>query len=291
MAAKRPSLRARLERDTLFHTSADLPRLVELDVDSIAPNPDQPRQTVDPVALAELVTSISRQGLLQPILVRRAGEQWVLVAGQRRLAAVRQLGKPTIAAIVTEGNPLEVALVENLQREALGPFDEAAAIRRLMERHRWTQVEVGEALGRKQSSISAILALERLPERIRDEYPTSDRVGRSLLIELAQMGDAQAQLSMWEQIRAGGVTVRDVRQGRKAEAAPVRARAPEPVDQELHRLSVGSERLLDGLRKLDAERLQGGGDLLERLSVLHQALGRLLESVEAGSRPRGRARG
>jgi len=287
MAAKRPSLRARLERDTLFHTSADLPRLVELDVDAIAPNPDQPRQTVDPAALSELVTSIGRQGLLQPILVRRAGEQWVLVAGQRRLAAVRQLGKPTIAAIVTEGNPLEVALVENLQREALGPFDEAAAIRRLMERHKWTQAEVGEALGRKQSSISAILALERLPERIRDEYPTSDRVGRSLLIELAQMGDEEAQLQMWEQVKAGGVTVRDVRQGRKADAArPPKAAAP--ADQELRRLALGSERLLDGLRRLDRSRLEGGGDLLERLSVLHQALGRLLEGIH---RPRGRARG
>lgn len=287
MAAKRPSLRARLERDTLFHTSADLPRLVELDVGSIAPNPDQPRQTVDPAALAELVTSIGRQGLLQPILVRRAGEQWVLVAGQRRLAAVRQLGRPTIAAIVTEGNPLEVALVENLQREALGPFDEAAAIRRLMERHEWTQAEVGEALGRKQSSVSAILALERLPERIRDEYPTSDRVGRSLLIELAQMGDAQAQLAMWEQVRAGGVTVRDVRQGRKAEAAP-QPRASAAAEQELRKLALGSERLLDGLRKLDRSRLEGGGDLLERLSVLHQALGRLLDGIH---RPRGRARG
>jgi ParB family chromosome partitioning protein len=291
MAPKRPSLRARLERDTLFHTSADLPRLVELDVDAIGANPDQPRQSIDPAGLAELVTSIGRQGLLQPILVRRAGEQWVLVAGQRRLAAVRQLGRPTIAAIVTEGNPLEVALVENLQREALGPFDEAAAIRRLMERHRWTQAEVGEALGRKQSSISAILALERLPERIRDEYPMSDRVGRSLLIELAQMGDADAQMQMWESVKAGGVTVRDVRHGRKTEAGARSTRPAEPADLDLRRLAAGSERLLDGLRRLDARRLQGGGDLLERLSILHQALGRLLESVEGGTRPRGRARG
>ena len=187
-----------------------------------------------------------------------------------------------------------MALVESLQREALGPFDEAAAIRRLMERHRWTQAEVGEALGRKQSTISAMLALERLPERIRAEYPMSDRVGRSLLIELAQMADAEAQITMWEAVRAGGVTVRDVRQGRKAEAAPTRSRPAESVDLELRRLSTGSDRLLDGLRKLDARRLEGGGDLLERLSVLHQALGRILETAEAGvpvARGRGRARG
>ena len=176
-AKPRPSLRDRIDRDTLFQTSPDLPRVVEVDVAVIGPNPEQPRRLLDPDALEDLKTSIERHGLLQPILIRReAGTSgFVLVAGQRRLAAIAALGRSTVAAIVTGGDPGEVALVENLQREDLSPFDEAEAIARLMARHGYSQAVMGQVLGKKQNTVSALLALTRLPDRIRDEYPTTAR--------------------------------------------------------------------------------------------------------------------
>ena len=183
-ASTRPSLKGRIGRDSFFQLSADLPRLLELDVAAIAPNPEQPRQTLDAAAQAELAASIDRHGLLQPILVRRAeaGEGWVLVAGQRRLAALQALGRSTVPAIVTSGDPGEVALVENLQRQELDPLETAAAVQRLMQRHGYSQTAMGEMLGLRQNTVSALLALNDLPERIRAEYPTSDNVSKSLLV-------------------------------------------------------------------------------------------------------------
>lgn len=285
MSARRPSIKDRLARDSFFQTSADLPRLVELDVAGIAPNPEQPRLMVDPEMLEGLRLSIERQGLLQPILVRECAEGWILVAGQRRLAAVRSLGRTTIAAIVTTGDPLEIALVENLQRAELDPFDEAGALRRLLDKHGWTQAQLGEALGRKQSTVSQTLALERLPSRIRTEYPTSDKVSRSLLVELAQIGDEEAQLRLWDVARSGRLTVREVRQRRQVvpRDSGMEEQGRSSVDGSLRRLLAAGERLA---RELESDRpLPDPGVLAERLRSLHVFLGRLLESYQEPTGP------
>src|SRR5918995_574717 len=112
---KQPSLRDRLGRNSLFRTSADLPRVVELDIDALAPNPEQPRTRLDPAALDELRQSIERHGLLQPLLARKAaggGEgSYELVAGHRRLEALKALGRNTAPAILVSGDPGELALV------------------------------------------------------------------------------------------------------------------------------------------------------------------------------------
>ncbi len=129
-------------RDFFFGASPDLPKIVEISLSEIQPNPDQPRKTFDEVKLQELAGSIERQGLLQPIIVKkRAGDDvgYLLVAGERRFRAHHRLQKATIPAIITEGNPDEIALIENLQREELNPLEEAEALQRMMERYRYTQ--------------------------------------------------------------------------------------------------------------------------------------------------------
>lgn len=264
----KPTLRDRLGTDALFKTSADLPRIVELDLAQVTPDPDQPRRTIDPDGVAELAASIAAHGLLQPILVRRGAVpgSWIVVAGERRFQASRALGRPTIAAIVTDGDPLEIALVENLQREALDPFEEGAAIGRLMAERGWTQDEVGRAVGKRQNTISALLSLARLPEAIRTGYRAQPgRVGRSLLVELAQIEDAASQLRLWELAQNGRATVRTVRAERGRVARPATPCTPEP-------LAAASGRLLarlDGVDELDQPTRAA-------LAELHAALGRLL---------------
>jgi ParB family chromosome partitioning protein len=287
-----PSLGERVDRDRFFRLSADLPRLVEIDTGSVAPNPEQPRLRVDDAALDELKASIERHGLLQPILVRRAedgGGGWVLVAGQRRLAATAALGRPTIAAIVTSGDPGEVALVENLQRQDLDPFDTASAVQRLMERHGYSQAAMGGILGLKQNTVSAMLALNRLPARIRAEYPTSDRVSKSLLVELAAVPDAGEQLRLWDAVKAGGLTVRDVRAARGQDGAPANRRQPGPAAADpLAAVVREAERLLGRLERLPTDGSLGPADALERLHGLHRAIGRQLEKLAGRVRRRKR---
>jgi len=273
------SLKERVDRDSFFQLSADLPRLVELDVGAVAPNPEQPRLRLDDGTLEELKASIERHGLLQPILVRRAedGAGWVLVAGQRRLAAIRALGRRTVAAILTSGDPGEVALVENLQRQALDPFDTASAVQRLMERHGYSQTAMGGILGLKQNTVSALLAVNRLPERIRAEYPTSDRVSKSLLVELAAVPDAGEQLRLWDAVRTGGLTVRGVRAARATGEAP--APRPGPAAAAV----AAARRLLGRLERLTPAAAAEPAGAMAELEALHAAIGKRLTALAAGS--------
>jgi ParB family chromosome partitioning protein len=269
-------VRDRLAGDRLFHLSADLPRVVELDVAAIAPNPEQPRAHLDPEALEGLKSSIERHGLLQPILVqRREGHGYVLVAGQRRLAAVAALGRATIAAILASGDPGEVALVENLQRQDLDPFEEAKGIARLMERHGYSQGEAGLVLGKKQNTVSALLALNRLPEAIREDYARTPGVGRSLLIEIAQVQDPAQQRALWARVKAGASTVRDLRAERRVAKAVTRSQAGPAAG--LRRFVGAGEKLV---RELHAAPVALDGELRDRLQALHASLGEILAASD-----------
>ncbi|WP_222183917.1 ParB/RepB/Spo0J family partition protein [Geminicoccus harenae] len=270
--AARPTLRDRIATDALFRTSADLPKIVELDLATIDPDPEQPRRHFDPQALEELAASIEAHGLLQPILVRRAATpgRWIVVAGERRWRASGALGRGTIAAIVSDGDPLELALVENLQREQLGPFEEAAAILRLMQEKGWTQDEVGRAVGKKQNTVSALLSLARLPERIREEYPGVPGLGRSLLVELAQVQDEAEQLRLWDLAKQGLATVRQVRAARRV-PAPVRTVSTRPAARIV---GDSGRRLLSTLDAVQARELDDG--TRATLEQVWQRLGSLL---------------
>ena len=209
-------------RDAMFGLSADFPKVVELELARIRPNPDQPRRTVEPEALADLARSIERHGLLQPIVVRALDERtdhYLLVAGQRRFLAHRSLGRETIFAIVTDGDADELALIENLQREDLSPIDEADAMARLMARHRYTQEQLGQVLGRRQSTISESLSLAGLPETIKEDYRASDNpVAKAVLVELARIRPPDRLLELWQELREGG-TLRQLR-ARRAGTTP-----------------------------------------------------------------------
>ncbi len=143
--------------------------VVQADIYLIDTNAEQPRKTFDEERLRELASSIERHGMVQPIIVRRVGERYSIVAGERRYRAARLAGMQKVPVIVKEFDDAEVhevALVENLQRENLNPIEEAAAIRFLMLQHDLTQEEVSQRLGKSRPVIANALRLLNLPEDV-----------------------------------------------------------------------------------------------------------------------------
>lgn len=169
----------------------DARRMFEIELTKIEPNPDQPRKRFDEQGLRELAASIEKYGLLQPVTLKRTedSERYLLVAGERRFRAHRLLERERIYAIITDGNPDEISLIENIQREDLDPIEEADAMTRMMERYSYTQEDLGKVIGKAQNTVSEILRLNALPDRIREEYRASDtgQVNKSLLIALARL--------------------------------------------------------------------------------------------------------
>ena len=144
--------------------------LRELPVADVRPNPYQPRTHFDPAALEELVGSIAASGLLQPVVVRQRDGRYELIAGERRLRAVQQLGWKEIPAVVKDVDDqtlLTLALIENLQRHDLSPIDEATGYQRLQEEFKVPRVEVARLVGRNRSTVANLLRLLKLPEDVR----------------------------------------------------------------------------------------------------------------------------
>jgi len=145
--------------------------VIEIPLERIDPNPKQPRLEFDDEALAELAESIQAQGVIQPILVRPAGDRYQLVAGERRFRASKKLGRATIPAIVrrvSDEELLEVALIENLQREDLNAIEEALAYQELTNKFSYTQEQLSDVIGKSRSHIANMLRLLKLPDSIKE---------------------------------------------------------------------------------------------------------------------------
>jgi ParB family transcriptional regulator, chromosome partitioning protein len=205
----------------MFGLSANFPKVIEIELSRIVANPDQPRKTFDPVSLQELAQSIDQHGLLQPITVKpHEKDLFMLVAGERRYRAHELLNKPTIFAIVTDGNVQELALIENVQREDLHPVELARALSDLMHSRNYTQEDLGRVIGKARNTVASLLSLNNLHEEIRMECPTSD-ISKSVLIEIARLPKRDDQLRMWKEVKSGSLkTVRAARE--KKEAGDVR---------------------------------------------------------------------
>jgi len=178
----------------------------------IKPNTLQPREQFDDASIAELAQSIKEKGIIQPLVVRRQGDQYELIAGERRLRACLQLGLaevPVIVKNVEDRDSLEIALIENIQRENLNAIEEARAYQYLIEKFRITNDEIGEILGKDSSTISNTLRLLRLPQEIQDEIKKS-RIsyghGRALL----EIEDLNHQRRLMQEVITKGLSVREL---------------------------------------------------------------------------------
>jgi ParB family chromosome partitioning protein len=194
----------------------------------VHPNPDQPRKHFDEEKIAELAASIKLHGLLQPIVVRRAEAGFELVAGERRYRAAHLAGVERLPALVREvDDPLELALIENLQREDLSPLEESEGLAALIARHGYSHREVADLLGKSRPYVSNILALTRLPEAVKvDLQREGAAISRELLMGVARQEDPEAALALWRRLQLGVLSVRRFREekaGRRPERAAVAA--------------------------------------------------------------------
>jgi ParB family chromosome partitioning protein len=195
-------------------------------VSEVRPNPDQPRKHFDEEKLAELASSIKLHGLLQPIVVRQKEGRFELVAGERRLRAAQLAEIDRLPALVREmEDPLEIALIENLQREDLSPLEEAEALAQLIERHGYSHREVADILGKSRPYVSNTLALTRLPGAVKDDiHQDGSAVSRELLMAVARQEDPEASMILWRRLQLGVLSVRrfrDEKAGERQERAPL----------------------------------------------------------------------
>lgn len=164
--------------------------LYDIPIKDLHPDPNQPRKHIDESELKELSGSIKKHGVLQPVLFRQDQDgKLIIVSGERRYQASKLAKKESIPAIFTDGNAAEIALVENLLRVDLTPIEEAEGLQRLQDGAKYTNKDLASVIGKAESTISEILSLNKLPEKIRDEIRNSKDYSRRQLVEVAKGKD------------------------------------------------------------------------------------------------------
>ncbi|NOT26262.1 MAG: ParB/RepB/Spo0J family partition protein [Acidobacteria bacterium] len=209
---------------------------IEIDVDLLSPNDQQPRLSIDDVKLDELAASIKANGVIQPILVRRFGSAFKIIAGERRWRAAQRAGLlkvPVVVRDVAEGsdrNLLELALVENIQRENLNPVDEAIAYQRLSDEFGLTQEQIAEAVGKDRATVANFLRLLRLPEEIRGAL-AGGALSMGHARAILALADDTLQRQAARDVVSQALSVRDTEALVRKLGAPARVRrTPQPAE-------------------------------------------------------------
>ena len=227
MIDRRPALGKGLS--ALIPDAPEAPRggVMEVDIDLLAPNDLQPRVQMDDARLQELAESIKANGIIQPILVRRTGTSYRIIAGERRWRAAQRAGLhkvPVVVRDVKDGADkelLELALVENIQRENLNAVDEALAYRRLADEFGLTQDQISAAVGKDRSSIANFMRLLKLPDEVRADL-VSGALSMGHARALLSLADAAAQRQAAREVISRGLSVRDTELLIKKLASPKR---------------------------------------------------------------------
>jgi ParB family chromosome partitioning protein len=187
-------------------------QLIEVDIDLIEPNEEQPRTRFRQDKLEELAQSILANGIIQPLVVRRRGLRYQLISGERRWRAAQLAGLvkvPVIVRDVSDDQMLEFSLVENIQREDLNPIEEAKAFQRLIEDLRLTQEEIAQRVGRDRTSVTNYLRLLKLPKDIQ-ELVEDDKISMGHARALLGLDSPQLQQKLAHEIVTKGLSVREI---------------------------------------------------------------------------------
>jgi ParB family chromosome partitioning protein len=255
--------------------------MLDVPIDEIRPNPNQPRKVFEAGALDELAASIRTAGLLQPVIARRASGGYELIAGERRWRAARQAGLDRIPVIVrdaTDAESLELALIENLLREDLNPIEEAEAYQKLLAQFDWTQEELSQKIGKDRSSIANSLRLLRLPEGIQEDLKAG-RLTMGHARALLALSLPSEQIRLRDEILAHTWSVRETEENvsrRRTAPAPRRRRSIELADLEavLQRTLMTRVKIVGHDRRGKIEITYATSEELERItSVLTQGRG------------------
>ena len=267
-------------------STIDLPEPGELEIDSIVPGPMQPRTQFDDASLNSLTESIRSHGVVQPILVRRVGDHYEVVAGERRWRAAKQAGLRTIPAVVrdvADKDLLEVALIENLQREDLNPIEEALAYSKLIETVGLTQERLAERIGRDRSYITNYLRLLKLPDDIQ-ELVKQKRLSTGHARTLLGLPHVDLQRMVARQIITNDLSVRateDIVRKRTSTGSPRRQSGNRPTDDPNIRAAENKLRRALGTQVRILEEPTGSGKL-EISFFNRQDLDRLYSIIMTG---------
>jgi ParB family chromosome partitioning protein len=187
--------------------------IASIALDRIQRNPYQPRAEFEPVALDELKRSIQEKGIIQPVTVRRLGDEYQLISGERRVRAAREAGLKQIPAYIirvrSNEEMLELALIENLQREHLNPIEIAISYKRLIDECRYTQEEVSQKIGKDRTTITNFLRLLRLPEPIQNAVRKGE-ISSGHARAIVAIDDPERQMEIFRKTIGRGLSVRDV---------------------------------------------------------------------------------
>ena len=182
-------------------------------IDLIDPNPNQPRQVMGD--LSELISSIAEKGIIEPLVVRQRGERYQIIAGERRYQASVQAGLhdlPVVIRDVDDTEVIEIALIENLQRKDLTPFEESEALQGLAERCGYTHDDLARRLGKSRTSVTESLSLAAMPEEIRNLCRLADISSKSLLLQVVRQETSEKMTALIEKIAGqGGATRQQLR--------------------------------------------------------------------------------
>jgi ParB family chromosome partitioning protein len=249
----------------------------DIELEKIVPNEFQPRKHFDDEKLKELAASIKEQGVIQPIIVHKMSGGYQLIAGERRWRAARLAGLKTIPALVKEATKrelLEMALIENIQREDLNPLEAAEAYKRLQDEFKLTQDELSKRVGKERSTVTNFLRILSLPKEVKHEIATGS----------LSMGHAKALLSLErvrDQLRAAALIVKKGLSVREAESIATRLKNP-PKEKKVHQsseLKAVVEKLKKslGTKVSISARSKGGRIVIEYYSA--DDLDRILEKI------------
>jgi ParB family chromosome partitioning protein len=245
----------------------------QVPLDAIAPNPLQPRRQFDDERLAELAQSVRENGVVQPLVLRRNGGGFTIVAGERRYRAARMAGLDAAPCVIMDNvddvRLLELALVENIQREDLNPLELAEAYRRLIEQCGLTQAQLAQRIGRSRTAVANHLRLLTLPDSIKRFIHDGKLTEGHARAMLALDNEAQ-MLEMAERVVGGALTVRDAEAaGARTKRRRLRLKRSSPalaeMESHLKRLLGTSVKIIPGLKKGRIEIEYYGDDDLSRI--------------------------
>lgn len=241
--------------------------LYKIPLSAVISDPNQPRKNFDEEKLNELATSIAKRGVLQPIIIRKndsseVNSEFMLIAGERRFRASKIAGLEIIPALFSKGDPEEIALIENLQRDDLKPIEEAEAYQRIIESHKYTHEQLSDVVGKSRTTISEILTLVSLPTSVKEECRSAN-TPKSVLLEIAKRKDPEEMLFLFDKVKNENLTVAKIRQLTRVRPT----RRVRSVDQRAIEKIIESKRLI---HKLSSMHLSS--DVKDRLKIEVESL-------------------
>ncbi len=230
LSALLPQRSAQQQVPAEFPAPAPARSVLDVPVDDIDPNPAQPRSSFDAEKLQELTNSIRTSGVIQPLLVRRRGSRFELVAGERRWRAAKMAGLRTVPVLVedvSDDRLIEVALVENIQREDLNPIEVATALQRLIHEHRLSHDEIARRTGKDRSTVTNLVRLLKLPQDIQ-QLVAERRLTMGHARAILGLPDEDLQRRVAEKAASQGLSVRQVE---RLVRRMTETREPKPADE------------------------------------------------------------